>query len=257
VGPSKDVSSDPAALLAGRRIAVTGTSRGLGAALARAFANAGARVLVHARGEEAARVSAHESGAAAWCAGDLADPTLGARLATVAKDALGGLDVVVLNAGVLGPMQALAETDFAAFREVMALNVDAQLRLFVAALPLLVASRGAVLWMSSGLGRFAAPRYGAYCASKHALEGLAKLAAIEHAGQLTSIAIAPGMVQTDMLARALGAERGTPDGDGADGASSAVLAPYARPADAALGFVRLIATLGPELNGASLDIGDR
>ncbi len=236
-------------MLAGRRIAVTGTSRGLGAALARGFANAGARVLVHARTDEGACVSAHASGAAAFCAGELADPTLAGRLAKVAQEALGGLDVLVLNAGVLGPMQALADTDFAAFREVMALNVEAQLRLFVAALPLLTASRGAVLWMSSGLGRFAAPGYGAYCASKHALEGLAKLAAIEHAGQLTSIAIAPGMVQTDMLARALGA--GSSHGGTAD------LTPYAHPDDTAGRFVRLVATLGPELNGASLDIGDR
>jgi NAD(P)-dependent dehydrogenase (short-subunit alcohol dehydrogenase family) len=226
---------------------VTGTSRGLGAALARGFVNAGARVLVHARTNEAARVSAQASGATAFCAGDLADPALGVRLAEVAAEALGGLDVLVLNAGVLGPMQALADTDFAAFREVMALNVDAQLRLFVAALRHLTASRGAVLWMSSGLGRFAAPRYGAYCASKHALEGLAKLAAVEHAGQLTSIAIAPGMVQTDMLARALGA-----DGTGAEAEAAADLTPYARPDDTARRFVRLIATLGP-----SLDIGDR
>lgn len=232
---------------------MTGTSRGLGAALARGFANAGARVLVHARTEDAARASAHASGAAAFCAGELADPTLGGRLASVAQETLGGLDVLVLNAGVLGPMQALADTDFAAFREVMALNVDAQLRIFVAALPLLTASRGAVLWMSSGLGRFAAPRYGAYCASKHALEGLAKLAAIEHAGQLTSIAIAPGMVQTDMLARALGADVATPPPPNA----TADLSPYARPDDTAARFVRLVATLGPELNGASLDIGDR
>lgn len=222
---------------------MTGASRGLGRALAEAFANAGAAVLVHARSETAAEAARAASGAHAAFAGELGDQGLGTRLAAAAT-ALGGLDVLVLNAGVLGPMQALADTDFDAFREVMALNVDAQLRLFIAALPFLRASHGAVLWMSSGLGRFAAPNYGAYCASKHALEGLAKLAAIEHAGFVTSVAIAPGMVQTDMLASALGVG---PDG----------LASYARPADTAARFVRFIATLGPEASGASLDIGDR
>jgi len=232
--------------LAGKRVAITGTNRGIGHALACAAAQAGAAVIVHARTAAAAAAVAEDARSVARgariasVAGDLRDPELGARLAATAREAFGGLDQLVLNAGALGPMQRLEETDLDAFREVMEINVDAQLRLFMASLPLLREARGAVIWMTSGLGHFALPRFGVYCASKHAVEGLMRLAACEHGEDgLTSVAVVPGMVQTEMLRAAM---------LGGD------ISEHMSPAQAAEGFVRLLAGLGPGHNGEVVDL---
>ncbi len=235
--------------LAGKRVAITGANRGIGLGIARAVAAAGASVLVQARTAEkveatVAAVAASQSdpGAALiGVTGDLTDHALGEQLASAATASLGGLDALILNAGMLGTMGPLEGSDFDEFDHVMRVNVTSQARLFSAALPLLLASGGQVLWMSSGLGRFALPRFGAYCASKHAVEGLARLAAVEHGEQgLTSIAIAPGMVQTEMLSAAM---------EGGDTSEH----PTADQVGA--GFARLLATLGADANGESLDIG--
>lgn len=231
-------------VLAGKRIAVTGANRGLGAALAKAFVGAGADVLVHARTEDSAETAMVESGAHACVAGELVDPAVGGRLAAKALEVFGGIDVLVLNAGIISTIGKLETADMTEFRHVMEVNVDAQLRLFVACLPQLLAAKGLVIWMSSGVGRFGVPGYGAYGVSKHALEGLHRAAHAEYAeAGLVSLAVAPGMVQTDMLRAA----RGTQD-----------VSAFTPPDVAAAGFVRLIAAVDErrELAGKSLDIGD-
>ncbi|MEW6071366.1 MAG: SDR family oxidoreductase [Planctomycetota bacterium] len=228
-------------------IAVTGTGRGIGRALARALGSAGAAVLAHARRAADARAAAEEAreaGARAVVAvaGELGDPSLGARLAAAAEAELGGLDALVLSAAALGPMQPLAALDPGDFAAVMRTNVDDQFRLFRGALPLLERARrgrGTVLWLTSGLGQFALPGYGPYCASKHALEGLMKTVAVEHADRLISLAVGPGMVQTDMLRAALGTDD---------------VSEHRRPADVAAAFVRLLAGIDPALNGQSVEI---
>lgn len=222
-----------------KRIAITGVSRGLGRAMAEAFHRAGARLVVHARDAQAAEAVAAATEAVA-VSGDVRDPRLGERLVAAAREAYGGLDVLILNAGALGAMTPLEDTDFDLFRSVMEVNVDAQLRLVVACLPELLQARGAVIWLSTGLGRFGLPRYGVYCASKHAVEGLMKVLAEEHGEQgLVSVAVAPGMVETDMLRSAIGPH--DPQG-------------FKTPARAAAQFVALVDMLSPELNGRSLEI---
>lgn len=232
--------------LAGHRLAVTGANRGLGRALARAFVEAGAHVLVHARTPEEAALAKAEAGAAWAVDGDLRDPTLGPRLAAAAMEHLApGLDTLVLSAGVLGPMGRLETIDLAVFREVMEINVDAQLGLFLAAREQLIANRGTVIWMSSGVGRFGLPGYGAYCVSKHAIEGLNRLAHVENSeAGLVSIAVAPGMVQTDMLRAAVGSDD---------------VSRFTPPEVAAAGFVRLLEAIArrpAELAGGALEIAD-
>jgi len=232
--------------LAGRRIVVTGANRGLGAALARAFVAAGARVLVHARGPASAAEAMTASGAHGWVAGDLRDETLAPRLAAAARHLLApGVDVLVLNAGIIGTMGKLEHIDFDELRTVMEVNVDAQLRQFVACLPQLLAAGGKVLWLGSGVGRFGVPGYGAYTLSKHAVEGLNRQAHADYGEQgLVSVSVAPGMVQTDMLRAA----------QGSDDVSA-----FTPPEVAAASFVRLVHALserGAELAGQSLDVTD-
>lgn len=234
--------------LSGRRIAVTGANRGIGRALVEAFVGEGAHVCAHARsGADAEALQASlealdGDGELAVVAGDLRDPTLGERLFRAAQEELQGLDVLVLNAGILGERVPLAEADLGVFREVMTVNVDSQVRLVQALLPALRTSRGAIIWLTSALGHEAYPRYGAYCASKHAVEGLAKLVAVEHeADGIVSVAVAPGMVQTEMLRAAM---------DGGD------ISEHMAPDAAAEGFVELIRQLGADLNGRVVDIAD-
>lgn len=226
--------------LSGRRVLITGANRGIGHAVARHFAAQGARLVVQARAD--ASELAASLGAVAGVTGDLRDPALPDALAA-AVASLGGLDVLVLNAAVLGPIGPMEALSREAFAEVMAINVEAQLAIFSALCPaLLNASPGVVIWMSSGLGRFALPGYGAYCASKHAVEGLSKLAHAEYGDRgLISVTVSPGMVQTDMLRTALGTDD---------------VSQHTPPDAVARAFERLVVALTPGHGGMALEISD-
>jgi 3alpha(or 20beta)-hydroxysteroid dehydrogenase len=240
--PKQQTSSPTkSARLDGRRIVVTGANRGIGRAVAEAFVSSGASVIVHSR--EHASALAAEIGAVAGVDGDLRDRTLASRLAA-AVATLGGLDLLVLNAAVLGPMGPLESADLAAFAEVMDINVDSQLAIFQALLPALLAGRdegsSGVIWLSSALGRIGVPGYGAYCASKHAVEGLSKLAHAEYGSRgLVSVTVAPGMVQTEMLKAALGSDD---------------VSQHTHPSVVGAAFTRLAAALRPEHSGTALEI---
>ncbi len=93
--------------------------------------------------------------------------------------------------------------------------------------------------MSSGLGRFGAPRYGVYAAAKHAVEGLMKVAALEDGGDgIVHVAVSPGMVQTEMLRDALLGED---------------VSPYETPERTAAAFVRLLEALHPTVEALLLE----
>jgi len=228
------------------RVAVTGATRGLGRALCIALASKGARVLVHGRGQEdvdAVANACRDAGATevVTLTGDLRDATLGDRLSAAADEAWGGLDLLLLGAAILGPMVPFKDLDAGALGEVLDIDVTRQVALVQGALPgMLAQGRGVVLWMTSYLGRFGLPHYGAYAAAKHALEGLMKVLAQEHGDDgLVSLAVAPGMVQTDMLRAALGTDD---------------VSEWQSPEDTAMAFVRLLQDLTPDHNGVTLDI---
>ena len=230
------------------RVGITGCSQGIGRAVSLALAQEGASLLVHARKQDdldrvVAEVRERGAHQVVGVLGDLRDKSLGDRLTTAGFDTLGGLDAVLLSAAILGPMVPVASLERHALRQALDIGVVAQVDLVRPMLPRFVGQgHGAILWMSSGLGRFGLPGYGAYAAMKHAVEGLAKVVAEEHRDDgLISLAIAPGLVQTEMLRAALGTD------DVSD---------HQTPEDTAQGFVRLLHALEPSMNGASLDIGD-
>ncbi len=226
------------------RVLVTGTHRGIGRALADTFARAGAAMVVHARSDDhvaSVAADARAAGAADTVAasGDLRDGALPARLRAAVTE-LGGLDLLILNAGMLGPMTSIDTLEPDDLRLVLEVNVVAQAAIVRALLPALREASGAVIWLTSGLGRFGLPDYGAYCASKHAVEGLMKVVAEENGEHgVVSVAVAPGMVQTDMLRAALRTED---------------VSEHQSPTETAQAFLRLARALGPEHNGQSLDI---
>lgn len=132
--------------LEGKRVLITGASRGIGAAAARLLAEAGARLALHYRREpaEAARIEG-----AVLLQADFADRTAPARVVEQAVAALGGLDVLINNAGHMLGRTALAEIDDAVIDRVFDLNARSVVTASRTALPALRASRGVIINVSS------------------------------------------------------------------------------------------------------------
>jgi len=178
--------------LRGRTALVTGGASGIGAACAREFASAGARVTVADVDREAAEALATEIGGQAWCV-DLSD--LGAL-----ADARIDVDILVNNAGVqhVSPIEDFAPERFSF---ILRLMLEAPFLLIRAALPgMYDRGFGRVINISSVHGLRASAYKSAYVAAKHGLEGLSKVTALEGGPRgVTSNCIDPGYVRTPLV----------------------------------------------------------
>jgi NAD(P)-dependent dehydrogenase (short-subunit alcohol dehydrogenase family) len=174
---------------------VTGGSRGLGRALAAGLVRAGWRVVIDGRDAAAVRSAADETGATA-VPGDVTDPTHRAAL----LDAAGGrLDLLVNNAGILGPspQPVLADYPPAALREVYEVNVFAPLALAQAALPALRRSHGALVAVSSDAAVEPYAGWGGYGSAKAAVEQIGRIMAAEEPSVRVWV-VDPGDLRTRM-----------------------------------------------------------
>jgi NAD(P)-dependent dehydrogenase (short-subunit alcohol dehydrogenase family) len=195
--------------LQGRIALVTGASRGIGAATAEALAAAGAHVVLTARTAadlEAAEERIHQAGGTATIAPlDLIETDSIARLATAVADRWGRLDLLMLNAATLGSLTPVAQIDGKEFSRVLTLNLLAAQALIAGFDPLLRNSEaGRLLAVTSSVGRSPRAYWGAYGASKAALETLA-LAYAEEVRNVSPVRVAiidPGATATTMRARA-------------------------------------------------------
>jgi NAD(P)-dependent dehydrogenase (short-subunit alcohol dehydrogenase family) len=192
--------------LRGRCCLVTGGGTGIGAGIARQLGAAGAAVAIVGRRKAplAAVVRALQSQKvkAVAITGDVTDAAGIRRAVQRAQKALGGLDVLVNNAGV-GGGNAAALPGPERWDEIVRTNLDGVFHTTRAALPHL-ADGGRIVNISSVLGRFGVPGYTAYCASKHGVIGLTKALALELAPRrITVNAICPGWVDTDMATAGL------------------------------------------------------
>ncbi|QIQ06897.1 SDR family NAD(P)-dependent oxidoreductase [Streptomyces liangshanensis] len=201
----------------GARALVTGASRGIGRAVARALAEAGADVALSARTGDALKETASlvqdQGRTAVLVPGDLADTARAAHVVDQAAHALGGLDIVVHNAGVL-PMEEdgspvvlpLQESFQRDWDSVLHVNLGATAAVCRAAHPHLAASpRASLVLMSSVAGVVGAPRMEAYAASKAAQISLVRSLATGWARQGIRVnALCPGWTRTDMTAFAYG-----------------------------------------------------
>jgi NAD(P)-dependent dehydrogenase (short-subunit alcohol dehydrogenase family) len=174
---------------------ITGAGRGLGLALARALLSSGWRVVVDAR--RTGRLAAALPGAVI-VPGDVTSPAHRDALAS-AVSGLGRLDLLVNNASDLGPspLPQLADVPLAAARRVLETNVLAPLALTQVFVPLLRAARGTVLNVSSDAAVEAYAGWGAYGASKAALDQLTAVLAAEEPG-LAVYSVDPGDMRTEM-----------------------------------------------------------
>jgi NAD(P)-dependent dehydrogenase (short-subunit alcohol dehydrogenase family) len=177
---------------------VTGASRGLGLALARALAERGWRLIVDARGAEALDAAAAGLDGATAIPGDVADPAHRRALVAAAEGA-GRLDLLVNNASVLGasPLPPLAEYPLATLEDVLRVNVLAPLALVQEALPLLARSGGRIVNLSSDAAVEAYEGWGGYGASKAALDQLTNVLAAEQP-ELKVYAVDPGDMNTQL-----------------------------------------------------------
>ncbi|MFG2616877.1 SDR family oxidoreductase [Streptomyces sp. NPDC048507] len=182
----------------GRRWLVTGCSSGLGHALATAAARAGDELVVTAR-----KTADLDRLAAAWPGRivpvplELRDAASCEEAVRTAADRLGGIDVLVNNAGV-GLFGAVEEVSDAELRDQLETLVVGPWRLTRLVLPLMRAQgHGHVLNVSSVVGRIAFPGLGAYVAGKHALEGMSQALAVEAAPHNIRVTVLePGMFAT-------------------------------------------------------------
>jgi len=194
--------------LTGKVAIVTGGSQGIGRAVALAFAARGAQVMINARGYAGLRETVAEigerGGEADMYAGDIGDPEAMTGLASFAHERFGGVDIVVHNGALLGPRARLENYPVHDWHEVMAVNVNGVFALTQAAVPLLRArGGGSMIYVGSGVGRHGKARWGAYSASKFAVEGIAQIMAEEGAADgIRANCVNPGGTRTAMRAAA-------------------------------------------------------
>jgi NAD(P)-dependent dehydrogenase (short-subunit alcohol dehydrogenase family) len=189
--------------LKGRTAVVTGASRGIGAAIARALDAAGARVALVARSKEALdQVAAGLEHEPVVIPADLAEPDSAADVGARALEGLGTVDVLVNNAAVGVRMSSL-ELDGATIDAIHQVNVRGLLLLTTSLLPAMVErGRGSIINISSVSSQVGTPRRAAYAASKGAVDALTRSLAMELGPRGVRVnAIAPGVVVTAMWER--------------------------------------------------------
>jgi len=195
-------------MLEGRGAVVTGGGRGIGAAVARALATAGARIVVAARTADEVEAVARgiaDAGGEAWAAQvDVSDPNSVDALAEAVRDRTGEVEILVNSAGI-AHSAPLARQTLEEWEQIFAVNVTGTFLVTKAFLPAMMErGRGRVVNVASVAGLAGAKYIAAYAASKHAVVGFTRSVAAEAAPRgVTVNAVCPGYVDTGMTDRSV------------------------------------------------------
>jgi len=196
-------------------VLVTGASRGIGAAVARAFAERGDRVALHygrSREKAEAAAAALPGDGHVVVGAELADPEQVLAMVEQAASALGAIDVLVNNAGVFDPPHPIDDASYEdwqrAWADTLAINLGGAANVAFCALPHM--GRGGRMVFVASRGAFRGePRHPAYGASKAGMVSLAQSLARRLGPRGIAVTtVAPGFVETDMAAHALTGEEG-------------------------------------------------
>jgi NAD(P)-dependent dehydrogenase (short-subunit alcohol dehydrogenase family) len=195
--------------LKGRSAIITGANQGLGKAIATSFVQAGASVLLVARGQEKLAAAQQELAALATApgqvvqavSGDVADPGSCAAIVRQALALLPSITILVNNAGVYGPMGLIEDVSWDAWVEAIQINLFGTVLMCREVIPLMRAQGyGKIVNLSGGGATAPLPRISAYAASKAAVVRLTETFAVETADAHIDInAIAPGALNTRLL----------------------------------------------------------
>ena len=188
---------------ASKRVLVTGGTRGIGRSAVEAFLDAGARVAVNGRSADStARAVAELGGSERVVAapGDVGTASVCEAIVAAAIEGLGGLDVLVNNAGI-GVDARIEDTDEAFWDATLDTNLKGTFFCSRAALEALRATRGNIVNISSDAGLVGSQTLVAYCASKGGVVNMTRAMAVELAPLVRVNCVCPGYVDTDMVRR--------------------------------------------------------
>jgi NAD(P)-dependent dehydrogenase (short-subunit alcohol dehydrogenase family) len=190
--------------LQGKNVVVTGAGSGIGKAAALEFARQGASVVVADIRADTAEVAVKEildeGGTAFAVIGDLTDQSVIDNLVATATSRLGGIDVLVANAGVADSLSATGEVTDAEWDNLIGVNLTAPFKLTRAVLPgMLEQARGSIIYTCSEAGLRGSAAGTAYTVAKHGIVGLTKSAAIMYRDKGIRVnAVAPGYTETGL-----------------------------------------------------------
>jgi len=243
-----------------RRVVVTAAAAGIGLAIAKAFAAAGDRVHICDINAKALEQVTHDNPAITATVCDVSDRSSVEAFVKAAADTLGGIDVLVNNAGVSGPTVSVEKMDPDQWEAVLAVNLTGTFNVTRLAIPFLKKSdAGVILIMSSVGGRFGYPDRSPYATTKRGLIAFAETLALELGDDGIRVnAIAPGAVAGDRIQRVL---QGRADASGrslddvtADALSNQAIKHFVDPDDIAALCVFLTSDAAKSISGQTIPI---
>ena len=195
-------------MLEGKVALITGGSRGIGKAVAMAYAREGAKVFICSRKAANLKKAAAEirsvGGEVSWCAADISKMREVKRLVREVCHTYGTIHMLVNNASILGPREPIVRYPLSSWEEVVKVNLTALFLVTREVLKIMIPQKeGSIINLSSGVGRVGKARWGAYAASKFGVEGFTQVLADEvKEWNIRVNAVNPGGTRTEMRAKA-------------------------------------------------------
>ncbi|HEY4774602.1 MAG TPA: 3-hydroxybutyrate dehydrogenase [Xanthobacteraceae bacterium] len=253
-------------MLTGKSAVITGSTSGIGLAIARALAGEGAHVMINGFGDKAA-IEAQRAGLeqefgvkAIYSSADMSKPAEIAAMIRTAEETFGALDILVNNAGIqhVAPIEHFPSEKW---EQIIAINLSSAFYAIRAAVPAMRARRwGRIINTASAHGLVASAHKAAYVAAKHGLVGLTKVVAIETANDgITCNAVCPGWVLTPLVEQQIAA-RAAASGQTIEAEKLALLAEkqpmhaFTMPENIGALAVFLCSDAGATITGAHLSI---